>query len=187
MKTFEIGDRVRYEVMGSPYYGKAGKITCVKPAIYVIDFDGGGYGECGPAELARETSPALAEVAPPKIEAGKFYRMSGGGKMLVYATDGDGEYPVHGTMESDRRPYCWKASGHYEGRDFHDGASNHACDIIAPWVDEPRRHARWFNLYPYHGFATREDADRADDVMIKRKACKLIEWTEGEGLTGDRP
>ena len=179
-KPFEIGDRVRVIKRGDAYHDRCGTIRGQR---FVVELTGGsGPLFYEPGDLVLESQAA----APPKIEAGKWYRTRGGQKAYIYATGRLGSCSVHGYILY-RDDECEEVN---EWRD--DGRSNEECethrDLVAPWVDEPKRHARWFNLQPYYGYETRDDADCADKLSdIKRNACKLIEWTEGEGLEGYRP
>ena len=170
--TFKIGDRMRVIKRSDANYDRC---VTIRGHRFVVELTGGSgplFYEPGDLELVQ---PLVF-----MIETGKWYRTRGGEKAYIYATGKRGSSSVHGYI-------VYVADGVEEINDWREDGrvseeQESRRDIIAPWRDEPRRHARWFNLQPYHGFETREDADRADDVMIKRKACKLVEWTEGEGL-----
>ena len=48
-----------------------------------------------------------------KYEAGKEYPTRGGGKSRIYATDGDGEFPIHGAVQTGDKwdMITWTAGG----------------------------------------------------------------------------
>ena len=176
--TLKIGDRVRVISARSNRQGAVGAIHSV---MFVVDFGGQMSSLCRADELEKEPAPMTAAApAPLRIEAGKWHKTRGGQKAFVYAIGRRGSHPVHGYIVypgDDIDEICnWRD----DGRSTEEEQTHR--DLIAEWR-EPKRHARWFNLQPHHGYETREDADRVDELSgIKRKACKLIEWTEGEGL-----
>lgn len=77
-----------------------------------------------------------------QIEVGKFYKTRGGYKFRVYATDGGGDYPIHGAyLIMDRWSFVMLTKeGAYnttwETTDF---------DLISEWVETPE--VDW-SLYP---------------------------------------
>lgn len=65
-----------------------------------------------------------------KIETGKYYRTSGGSKVRIYATDGGGDYPVHGAVLLDTvwNSVSWTVSGRYSVDE-----EEPQLDIISEW------------------------------------------------------
>ena len=70
-------------------------------------------------------------TTPLTITPGKLYRTRDGNKVGIYATDGGGDYPVHGHVEGTVR--SWTAEGW-----FSNTHSIHFLDLIAEWIDEPQ-------------------------------------------------
>lgn len=72
--------------------------------------------------------------------------------------------------------YTWFTNGSYS-------VSKHSRDLI----NVPVKHEGWLNIYPTNGiegyfYKTKEEADNAASIIMKRIACIKIEFTEGEGL-----
>lgn len=67
------------------------------------------------------------------IEPNKFYRTRDGDKIRVYATDGFGDFRIHGAVHryNGWQPSFWTITGGYL-RDMDSGN-----DIISEWVDAP--------------------------------------------------
>lgn len=66
-----------------------------------------------------------------KIESGKFYRTRNGHKVRIYATDGGGEYPVHGAIYLDDGVWIsrtWTSNGFYSSID-----DTSDSDLISEW------------------------------------------------------
>lgn len=116
------------------------------------------------------------------IELGKTYRTRDGREAIVYATNGAGDYPVHGAhMTVDGWHIAvWTADGfQFLSRNQHD------LDLIEV---KPRiKRELWVNLYPSKscvmiGYETKDQADKA--AAYNRIACIpiIIDCEEGEGL-----
>ena len=114
------------------------------------------------------------------IDINKTYRTMDGREVRIYATDGVGDYPIHGAMLCDKGWHgeYWTAQGEtYSGR-------SHLHDLVEV---KPRiQRELWINVYPdpkrvwaYH---TKEDADWR--AIRERLACvkMIIDCEEGEGL-----
>lgn len=114
------------------------------------------------------------------IDKNKQYRTRDGREVRIYATDGGGEYPVHGAYlcRGEWRCEAWDERGFWTDPDHEDNV-----DLIEV---KPRiKREVWVNVYPggiVNTRYTRADAD--DDATSGRIACvKLtIDCEEGEGL-----
>ncbi|NDB68768.1 MAG: hypothetical protein EB015_12340 [Methylocystaceae bacterium] len=113
------------------------------------------------------------------IDKSKIYRTRDGREVRIYATDGGGEYPVHGAILDDDkwRISKWDKTGMWA---FHQTE----YDLIE---DRPR-HQRtvWLNVYDNEvisgGWKTRAEADGYHERH--RIACIKVDldFEEGEGL-----
>lgn len=126
-----------------------------------------------------------------KVEMGKHYRTRDGKEVRIYATDGDGDYPVHGAIHVDGKwhPESWTAEGRLyhecEFEDAPDGSQN--CEDLVE-VKPRIKQEVWVNVYGQrvpggcYGYATRAEAD--ENAARYRKACVRVEidCEEGEGL-----
>ena len=68
----------------------------------------------------------------PKIEAGKLYKTRDGSKARVYATDGSGDFPIHGAVlfGGDCVFETWQSNGKvYRSEDS-------SSDIVSEWDEE---------------------------------------------------
>lgn len=122
------------------------------------------------------------------INGYREYRTRDGRQVRIYATDGDGCFPIHGAVEksagSDRWTFrCWRE----------DGSASIAGQSANDLIEVKKRHKRtvWINAYKdsLHGFfMTREDADQwavnSFYVDKTRIACIKVDldFEEGEGL-----
>jgi len=70
-----------------------------------------------------------------KIESGKYYKTRDGRKARIYATDGDGDYPICGAILDDNgwQPAIWDS----KGRGYAKVMLQSAIDIISEWRDAP--------------------------------------------------
>ena len=115
------------------------------------------------------------------IDVTKEYRTRGGLAVRVYATDGGGEYPVHGAYCVDGQWFfsCWRADGSFTKSETSD------FDLIEI---KPRiKREYWINVYSNrvtrkaYGHKSKEEADlqaghdRTDCVPV------IIDCEEGEG------
>lgn len=112
------------------------------------------------------------------IDKTKQYTTRSGLPARIYATDGEGEYPVHGAVLKDG---CWfPCSWTSEGK--HVTAQASSFDLIK--VKQRIQMTAWVNVYDdfCNSHASREIAD--DHAAISRRACVKVEidCEEGEGL-----
>ena len=107
-----------------------------------------------------------------------------GREVRIYATDGGGQYPIHGAVLEDGvwEPETWTIDGvHCVGMQ---------CKLACDLINVPVKHTRtiFVNVYPnLQGMpgVVHESRERADrDASSDRIACVpvTIEFTEGEGL-----
>ena len=117
------------------------------------------------------------------IDINKKYRTRDGREVRIYATDGGGRNPVHGSIkEEDGWIFqVWPKSGRY----FEDDDEDYRIDLI----EVRPRHKRtvWMNVYEKSTsiWDSKEHADaRADRASFDRIACIKVEldFEEGEGL-----
>jgi hypothetical protein len=116
-----------------------------------------------------------------KIEMGKQYRTRDGLEVRIYATDGGGDYPIHGAMKMDDGWYdeTWASNGRYE--------SSRIIPYDSDLVEvKPRiKRTYWLNI-DEDGYAqARKTKEQADLAAYKnRLACVKIEidCEEGHGL-----
>ena len=118
------------------------------------------------------------------IDKNKQYRTRDGREVRIYATDGGGEYPVHGSVfcadDSEWTQESWSAQGLWMGAASRD----HRLDLIEV---KPRiKREVWVNVYP-NGvddelWFTKTLADQ--QALPRRIACVkiTIDCAEGEGL-----
>jgi hypothetical protein len=109
------------------------------------------------------------------ISKDKEYQTRDGREVRIYATDGGGDYPVHGAYFNGAQwiSGMWSKKGEY----FLDG--NTPMDLI----EKPKIIKGWVNVYSetYISdiYSTRE---LADIDSLGRIACIPVEFKEGEGL-----
>jgi hypothetical protein len=111
------------------------------------------------------------------ISKDKTYRTRGGREVRIYATDGGGDYPVHGSVKTDDgwRPRTWVSNGQV-GPFKNDGDLSEVKPRIKRTV--------WLNMYEnnVHPHSTKEFAMycKKDGLL----ACVKVEidCEEGEGL-----
>lgn len=115
------------------------------------------------------------------IDKTKTYRTRDGREVRIYATDGNGERPIHGAVLSEMGWTCftWMGDGKYTG----DGFGTHSRDLIEV---KPRiKREVWVNVYPTD-FTIHRDKQAADYMCgnSSRIACVrlTIDVEEGEGL-----
>lgn len=118
---------------------------------------------------------------PPMIDKNKQYRTRDGREVRIYATDGGGEHPVHGSVfypeEKEWGPEKWTAQG------FWMGDINRRLDLIEV---KPRiQREVWVNVYTtdltFH--KAKKDADYIDEKKNRLACvCLTIDCEEGEGL-----
>ena len=112
------------------------------------------------------------------ISKDKTYRTRDGREVRIYATDGGGEYPVHGSVKTNDgwRPRTWVSNGQV-------GPLENAGDLIEV---KPRiQRTVWLNVFGDHvyGAYTKEGVD-IHPYVDSRLACVKVEidCEEGEGL-----
>jgi hypothetical protein len=118
------------------------------------------------------------------INGYREYRTRDGRQVRIYATDGDGCFPIHGAVEksagSDRWTFrCWRE----------DGSASIAGQSANDLIEVKKRHKRtvWLNVYDmgvdyYGAYPTRPMADANRNGP--RIACIKVDldFEEGEGL-----
>lgn len=117
-------------------------------------------------------------MQPDRIDKSKQYRTRDGKEVRIYATDGNGDYPVHGAIlvNGRWRLYMWTA----DGLDVLHATT--PSDLI-----EVRRRIRvdvWLNVYEYGVSGFHDSRELADAFSgVSRLACIHIvqDVEEGEG------
>ena len=117
------------------------------------------------------------------IDKNKQYRTRDGREVRIYATDGGGEYPVHGAnmINGQWLHNAWTAWGGYDVE-----VDEHEFDLIEV---RPRiKREVWVNVYP-DSLIIFDDKQEADEYgpaypNQSRIACVklVIDCEEGEGL-----
>ena len=119
-----------------------------------------------------------------KIEMGKEYRTRCGYEVRIYATDGHGEWPVHGAYKEDGKwfSYSW----------MEDGLGNRSKESDLDLIEvKPRIQLDvWVNVYEGDKLGGPHISKKSADIHAgsysnhNRRACvKLtIDCEEGEGL-----
>jgi len=117
------------------------------------------------------------------IDKSKTYRTRDGREVRIYATDGGGRNPIHGSVKDEDGWIfqVWPKSGRY----FEDDADE---DYRIDLIEVPPRHKRvvWLNVYGSgivpEACSSKERADLA--AGHNRIACLRVEldFEEGEGL-----
>ena len=117
------------------------------------------------------------------IDKNKQYRTRDGREVRIYATDGFGEFYVHGAVRNTRggwEPRNWPGDGRIEVKD---------CPLDLIEVKPRIKREVWVNVYRHddgYEFATYHDNEidaesEQGDAMIAR-ARLTIDCAEGEGL-----
>ena len=116
------------------------------------------------------------------IDINKKYRTRDGREVRIYATDGGGRNPVHGSIkEEDGWIFqVWPQNGRY----FEDDDEDYRIDLI----EVRHRHKRtvWLNVYEddldAYTAASKKNAD--ENASEDRIACIKVklDFEEGEGL-----
>lgn len=116
------------------------------------------------------------------IDKNKTYRTRGGHEVRIYATDGGGEYPVHGVT---------KLNGEWSFNDWTE-CGGHEVEVDESEFDlievKPRiKREVWVNVYPEWlssdiAWPSKKNADKG--AAPDRIACVrlTIDCEEGEGL-----
>jgi len=113
------------------------------------------------------------------ISKDKTYRTRDGREVRIYATDGGGDYPVHGAMlgHDGWQHFMWRVNGKSYFDDFDDKPTDIAeC--------KPRiKRTVWINIFK-KGTLLHESREDADVALGVRLACVKVEidCEEGEGL-----
>ena len=115
------------------------------------------------------------------IDINKKYRTRDGHEVRIYATDGGGKNPVHGSIKQEDGwiLQVWPKSGRY----FEDDDEGYRIDLI----EVRPRHKRtvWLNIYGPESFTSHISREQAEDEQdTKRIACIKVEldFAEGDGL-----
>lgn len=116
------------------------------------------------------------------IEVGKQYKTRSGRDVRIYAVDGAGGYPVHGSYDLEGvgwQPAAWTAEGLFRVGD----ANGNDLDLV---VVKPRvQQTFWVNLYLNGASVPHDSKEKADKGSTEgRIACVKIEVDveEGHGL-----
>jgi hypothetical protein len=113
------------------------------------------------------------------ISKDKTYRTRDGREVRIYATDGGGDYPVHGAMlgHDGWQQFMWRANGKSYFDDFDDRPTDIA--EVKPRI----KRTVWINVYEDDCDAFQHKAP-ADCHVENRLACVKVEidCEEGEGL-----
>lgn len=117
------------------------------------------------------------------IEKNKQYETRDGREVRIYATDGEGDQPIHGAI---KLPGGWRSdTWRKDGRFRFDSDVDSPFDLIEV---KPRiKRTVWVNVYPddFNTFwETKERAYRHQKPDGSRLACVKVEidCEEGEGL-----
>ena len=77
-----------------------------------------------------------------KVEAGKFYTTRNGLKVRIYYTDGEGKYPVHGSIlvggKWRMEIWTWTLGG-----DYGCGYANSDYSLVSEWK-EPKKLVKYY-------------------------------------------
>jgi hypothetical protein len=115
------------------------------------------------------------------ISKDKTYRTRDGREVRIYATDGGGDYPVHGAaLGSDGwRQLMWLPSG----KSYFENFDEKPTDLIEV---KPRiQRTVWLNVYDNEVISLFVVKEKADSMALEgRIACVKVEidCEEGEGL-----
>lgn len=117
------------------------------------------------------------------IDKSKTYKTRDGREVRIYATDGEGPFPVHGAI---RLPTFWcPASWNENGLYKTGGIELHDYDLI----EVKPRHKRtvWLNVYDneviHGGWKTKDDAEQYRHNIHCIACIKVdLDFEEGEGL-----
>ena len=118
------------------------------------------------------------------ISMDKKYRTRDGREVRIYAVDGQGPYPVHGSIKINGQwedIEKWKKNGRY----YEQGENRR--DLIEV---KPRIHREyWVNMYPIHSinpvlWETLDDAKKSVPYGLEpiARVKVVIDCEEGEGL-----
>lgn len=115
------------------------------------------------------------------IDKDKIYKTKEGHDVRIYATDGNGAYPVHGAVLVEGKgwlPEKWTNSGYYINND----PANNFRDLVE--VKERITREYWVNVYDdnINLFSSKMQADMY--ICSDRLACVsiTIDCEEGDGL-----
>ena len=115
------------------------------------------------------------------IDITKLYRTRDGREVRIYATDGRGDYPVHGAIQTITgwEAHIWFKSG----KSIFEDDTERSGDLIEV---KPRiKRTVWLNVYPDKTGDYSQLRSLADSLATKdRLACVKVEIDveEGEGL-----
>ena len=112
------------------------------------------------------------------IDINKQYRTRDGREVRIYATDGRGEFQIHGAIKTDIGWSCseWKLNG----QSYANRSGPNDLIEVRP------RHKRtvWVTVYPMNRYQISDENIQCDIYPPKRIACIKVEldFEEGEGL-----
>ena len=114
------------------------------------------------------------------ISMDKKYRTRDGREVRIYALDGGGKQPIHGSVKDEDgswKPISWCSGGTQWGERI---KNNYDLIEVKPRIKQ----TVWVNVYS-NGFAGWKDRETADaNSSFARLACVKVEidCEEGEGL-----
>jgi len=112
------------------------------------------------------------------IDINKKYRTRDGREVRIYAVNGGGHWPIHGSIKDDLHPFwvqtSWDENGKYN---YPEG------DLVE---SKPRiKQKMWVNVYPDHCLGAYHEKKHADEMAAPHRiGCVQVEIDieEGEGL-----
>ena len=116
------------------------------------------------------------------IDKNKIYKTRDGRKVRIYATDGGGRNPIHGSVKDEDGWIfqVWPKSGRY----FEDGDEDYRIDLIEVRLCHKR--TVWVNVYEgdWDAYTASSKKDADENAADGRIACIKVEldFEEGEGL-----
>jgi hypothetical protein len=114
------------------------------------------------------------------IDKSKTYRTRDGREVRIYATDGGGEYPVHGAVLGAN---FWSATNWSENGCYRINHDDHEYDLIE--VRPHHKRTVWLNVYHDEpDILAYPSKEEADGPFHNRIACIKVDldFEEGEGL-----
>lgn len=111
------------------------------------------------------------------IDINKQYRTRDGREVRIYATNGEGPFPVHGAIKN-----VWWDCESWTKEGGVDASLGKEADLI----EVRPRHKRtvWVTVYPMNRYQISDENIQCDIYPPKRIACIKVEldFEEGEGL-----
>ena len=113
------------------------------------------------------------------IDKNKVYKTRDGREVRIYATDGGGKNPVHGSIKQEDGwiLQVWPKSGRY------DDDEDYRIDLIE--IRPRHKWKVWMNIYGPTSFTSHRSREQAEDEQDENRiACIKVEldFEEGQGL-----